>query len=40
MGTIVYFVMLQEMMHGQDILPLEGDRVVDTLTYLITKNGD
>ena len=38
MGTLVYFVMLQEMMHGKDILPLEGDRVVKTLTDLIAKN--
>ena len=38
MGTMVYFVMLQEMMHGKDIVPLEGDRVIKTLTDLITKN--
>ena len=37
-GTMVYFVMLQEMMHGKDIVPLEGDRVIDTLTDLITKD--
>lgn len=35
MGTMIYFVMLQEMMHGKDIVPLEGDRVIDTLTDLI-----
>jgi len=38
MGTMVYFVMLQEMMHGKDIVPLEGDRVIKTLTDLITRN--
>ena len=37
MGTMVYFVMLQEMMHGKDIVPLEGDRVIKTLTDLITR---
>ena len=37
-GTMVYFVMLQEMMHGKDIIPLEGDRVIETLTSLITQN--
>ena len=37
MGTMVYFVMLQEMLHGKDIMPLEGDRVIKTLTDLITK---
>lgn len=36
-GTLVYFVMLQEMLHGNDILPLEDERLVKTLTDLITK---
>ncbi len=40
MGTMVYFIMLQEMMHGKDIVPLEGDRVIKTLTDLITRNQD
>ena len=34
-GTLVYFVMLQEMLHGKDIIPLESDRLVKTLTDLI-----
>ncbi|MDJ0590492.1 MAG: TetR/AcrR family transcriptional regulator [Pleurocapsa sp. MO_226.B13] len=38
MGTLIYFVMLQEMMHGKDIVPLENERLVNTLTNLITKN--
>ena len=38
MGTMVYFVMLQEMMHGKEIVPLEGDRLIKTLTDLITGN--
>jgi hypothetical protein len=29
--------MLQEMLHGKDILPLESDRLTDTLVDLITK---
>ncbi len=37
-GSLVYFVMLQEMLHGKDILPLEGDRLIDILTDLITKH--
>ncbi len=37
-GTLVYFVMLQEMLHGKDILPLENERLVNTLTDLITKH--
>ena len=38
MGTLIYFVMLQEMLHGSEILPLESDRLVNTLTEMITKN--
>ena len=34
-GTLVYFVMLQDMLYGKDIIPLEGDRLVKTLTDLI-----
>ena len=37
MGTMVYFVMLQEVLHGKEIVPLEGDRVIKTLTDLITR---
>ncbi|MGL5943966.1 MAG: TetR/AcrR family transcriptional regulator [Waterburya sp.] len=37
-GSLVYFLMLQEMLHGKDILPLESDRLVNTLTDLITNN--
>ncbi|VEP13252.1 TetR family transcriptional regulator [Hyella patelloides LEGE 07179] len=37
-GTLVYFVILQEMLHGQDILPLENERLVNTLTDLITQH--
>ena len=36
-GTMAYYIILQEMMHGKDVLPLESDRVIKTLTELITK---
>lgn len=36
-GTMVYFVILQDMLHAEDIMPLEGDRVVKALTDLITN---
>lgn len=39
-GTLVYYMMLQELMHGKDIIPLERDRLIDTLTNLITANQD
>ena len=37
-GTLVYFVMLQEMLHGKEILPLENERLVNTLTDLIINS--
>jgi AcrR family transcriptional regulator len=37
-GSLVYFLMLQEMLHGKDILPLESDRLINTLTDLISNN--
>ena len=40
MGTLVYYIMLQELLHGKDIVPLERDRLVNTLTDLITANED
>ena len=39
-GSLVYFVMLQEMLHGKDIMPLESDRLTNTLIDLITRNQD
>lgn len=39
-GSLVYFVMLQEMLHGKDILPLESDRLTKTLIDLIIRDRD
>ena len=36
-GSLVYFVMLQEMLQGKDSLPLSDERLVNTLTNMITK---
>jgi len=35
-GTLVHFIIIQEMLHGRDILPMERDRLVNTLIELIT----
>ena len=40
MGTLVYYILLQELMHGKDIVPLERDRLVNTLTHLIAARED
>ena len=37
MGSLIYYIMLQELLHGKDIIPLERERLVDTLTHLITE---
>ena len=39
MGTLVYFVILQELLYGKDILPMERDRLIDTLIYFIVPEG-
>ncbi|MCC3410688.1 MAG: TetR/AcrR family transcriptional regulator [Microcoleus sp. PH2017_29_MFU_D_A] len=34
-GSLVYFQLTQEMMHGKDIMPMERDRAIDALLHLI-----
>ncbi len=36
MGALVHYMIVQEMLHGADILPMERDRLIDTLVHLIT----
>jgi AcrR family transcriptional regulator len=36
-GAIVHFMIVQEMLHGQDILPMERDRIINKLIDLIVK---
>ncbi|NEP17559.1 MAG: helix-turn-helix transcriptional regulator [Leptolyngbya sp. SIO4C1] len=35
MGTMIYFIMLQEMLHGREMLPMSPERMVDNLIDLI-----
>ncbi len=35
-GALIHFLIVQEMMHGKDILPMESDRLIDNLIHLIT----
>lgn len=39
-GSLVHFMMVQEMMHGKEIVPMEGDRLTDALIHLILKSVD
>jgi TetR/AcrR family transcriptional regulator, regulator of autoinduction and epiphytic fitness len=37
-GAIIHFLIVQEMLHGKDIVPMERDRLIDTLVNLIVAN--
>ena len=37
-GTLVYFIIVQYLLNGADILPLECDRLVDGLVALLVKH--
>jgi AcrR family transcriptional regulator len=37
-GTLVHFILIQEILHGKDILPMERDRLIDNLIHLLTQN--
>jgi AcrR family transcriptional regulator len=34
-GTLVHYIIVQHMLHGNEILPMEGDRLIDRLVTLI-----
>lgn len=37
-GAVVHFLIVQEMLHGRDILPMERDRIIDNLVNMILKS--
>jgi TetR/AcrR family transcriptional regulator, regulator of autoinduction and epiphytic fitness len=37
-GAIVHFAIVQEMLHGKDIVPMERDRLIDTLVAAIVSD--
>ncbi|MEA5627111.1 TetR/AcrR family transcriptional regulator [Nostoc sp. UHCC 0251] len=40
LGALVHFHISQNVMHGQDIVPMESDRLIDALIHLINKCAD
>ena len=36
-GAIVHFMIVQEMMHGKDVMPMDRDRLIDNLIDLIVR---
>ncbi len=37
LGALVHFMLVQKMLHGQDILPMESDRLIDSLMHLLKE---
>lgn len=37
-GTLIHFVMLRDVLHGGDIVPMQRDRLLDSLLALIIRN--
>lgn len=37
-GSLVYYVILQELLYGQEIMPLSKERLAETLSQIITPN--
>lgn len=38
LGTLVHFAIVQDLLHAQDIMPMERNRLIDTLVYFVTLN--
>jgi TetR/AcrR family transcriptional regulator, regulator of autoinduction and epiphytic fitness len=38
-GSLVHYTIVGKMLHGEDILPMESDRLIDSLIYLICGEG-
>jgi TetR/AcrR family transcriptional regulator of autoinduction and epiphytic fitness len=36
-GTLVHFVIIQKLLHGEDILPMDSDRLIDGLIDCLTQ---
>ncbi|MBD2083946.1 TetR/AcrR family transcriptional regulator [Trichocoleus sp. Lan] len=36
-GALVHFMLVQKVLHSQDILPMESDRLIDSLMYLLPE---
>ncbi len=39
-GSLVHYMIVQEMLHGADIMPLERERLIEDLVYLITGKSE
>lgn len=39
-GSLMHYLIMQKVMHGSDIAPLEHDRIINGLVHLITARGN
>jgi AcrR family transcriptional regulator len=39
-GSLVHLMQIQKLLHGEDILPMERDRLIDTLMHLLLKSSE
>ena len=37
-GSLIHLIFIQEMLHGKDIIPIEEERMIDSLVELIVRN--
>ncbi len=37
-GTMVHYIQLQEMLHGHEIVPMEKERLLETLTHMVISS--
>ncbi len=40
MGTLVHFMKVQKMLHGEDILQMERDRLINSLMHFLLSSGE
>jgi hypothetical protein len=38
LGTMVHYVITQKLLHGEDILPMDSDRLIDGLIDCLTRS--
>ncbi|MEA5550211.1 TetR/AcrR family transcriptional regulator [Anabaena cylindrica UHCC 0172] len=39
-GSLAHFAITQKVLYGEDIIPMESDRLIDALTYLIVTSAE
>jgi hypothetical protein len=41
LGSVVQFIIMQEILHGKEIMPLDKERLIDSLThFMLSRAGE